>query len=389
MAAPPATLSPLTRDDIRRVVEALIRAQLKRRFGAASLGWLWSEPWNEATALDSEDVGLDSLGLVACCARVAGFFGLAAQGLDDYLLNERHLGGWIDIIHGARHVLREIEFETSGTTGEPKRVIHSASMLWEEAAIPALSPGRGKVLSMVPECHAFGFLFSVLAPRIGERETVVSSAAGMVGRLTRDSSIDLVIATPALFDDERLISLLNRIEGTRPLTVITSGSALTRGHWQRLSEKGRRHVIEIYGATETLGIGWRRDADRFALLPHRSWGQVQGGEGPSVIARDGSALPLQDVICRYGAGFELGPRLDGKINRAGCLIDMPAVQRLLDEAASGQRLNCILSAVNEGRQLLMQVKPADDQDKDEIDRRVREVLSALPPEARPSRIEFR
>ncbi|MEM9760966.1 MAG: AMP-binding protein [Pseudomonadota bacterium] len=384
------TLEALSRDDVRRVLAALLRDVVRRRHGSVMAGRLWRLDFNDETLLGEDGVGLDSLALIAACSRVGSFFGLGQLGLDDYLLLGQRLGDWVDLVHDARAHITEIEFQTSGTTGTAKKVRHSVSALWEEASLRSLLPGCGIVLSTVPCCHAYGFIFSVLAVRQRQRTVIEAQPASTAPILWREHGIDTVLAVPELLQDERIKGIFHDSTRERALTIVCSGSPLHDDAWARFSSKGNGLLIDVYGASESLGIGRRFGSGAYELLPHRRWSSDNSSR---IEDHSGIPLPVQDLLIRYGKEFFLGPRLDGKINRAGLLIDIDDARKRVHSVGAKAEICCDLISVDGGDELLLRVCPpalTDGQGlpQRDLDERIRTVINALPPEARPTRVEL-
>jgi len=262
-------------------------------------------------------------------------FALSRTGVEDHLLVRPTLRNWGRLI--AEHLSRcgphlPITFTTSGTQGAPSRVAHTAATLLAEtdallrdlpfAAMAGASAARGgpaRVLVLVPCHHIFGFLFGALLPAHAGWPVVdlAGRTPGGVARTARGG--DIVIATP------HLLALALETSGglANGVAAIVSGAPAPPALWRAAADAGLR-LTEIYGATETGGIGWRGDGDGpFTLLSHLA------REGDAICGADG-LLPLQDDLAWHGDRvFTVLRRRDRQVQVGGVNVSPDAVARML------------------------------------------------------------
>lgn len=271
---------------------------------------------------------LDSLAKISAASAVSRFFDLGVTGLDDHLLFAARLDEWSDLV--ARHIaLRgrdaEIVFQTSGSTDAPRRVRKRLSALCHEvdALMTTLVPGAtARIVALPPPQHIFGFLFTVLLPaRLGVPVMDVSHR-GTGSTMRQLSDGDLVVGTPfhwkSLLDEGGVFP--------RGVVGITSAGALPRRHWDDLSSAGLTGLLEIFGSTETGGLGWRGDGDAaFRLLP----GMARDGDA-LVSCRSGDRIPLQDRLEWIDdQRFRPLGRLDKAVKIAGVNVSLRKVEEIL------------------------------------------------------------
>lgn len=327
-SAPSASTLSLPRDALCRVLAALIGEES----GRAQTGPAWSE----ATPIDEDGAGVDSVSRLGVAARVSEFFDLAPFGLDDPLLLAPRLGDWIDIVeHRLASGPAVITVRTSGTTGTPRACPHRAEHLIAEVSAPGALQGSGRIFSTVPPHHIYGFLFTVLAPALLDRP-VLSAQTRMPGSLLAETRAgDVIVATPHFWH-----GLLGHGRASvQALHGVSAGSPLD----DELLAQARAAGIDLqdtYGASETGGIGRRSAPGAFALMPHLAWAE----DGVTLRRRhDRSTVDPPDCLERVGHGFRLGTRLDGALSVAGVTVDPAKVGRiLLDEdgvAACAVRLD--------------------------------------------------
>jgi 4-coumarate--CoA ligase len=289
--------------------------------------------------LDEEGLGFDSLALLGLILRVNRFFNLSATGVEDYLLVQRDLGAWVALIGqhfdliGAEAALT---FDTSGSGGPVKHVTHKVSRLVVEMRSQLAGPllpfdgasPRGHILSMVPPHHLYGFLFSCLLPGLIDASTIDLHRSGPGAVFRHAQTGDLIVGTPFNWD------LLLRVPQLLPAGVfgVTSAGPSAATTWDVRAINGLASLTEIYGATETGGVGYRTGfADDFRLLPHLT------RQGSVVLDQDGAPLDLQDHLdWQTPELFHLRGRCDDIVQVAGVNVSPAEVCRrigLLDGVA--------------------------------------------------------
>ena len=248
------------------VVSDILYAELSRlRPGSA----LPARPWPELLAIGEAGLGCDSLEKLSLAAALGRALRLDRSGLEDHLLARTTLGSWIEL--AALCLSREdgsLVFSTSGSTGEPKYCEHPLELLEQEVDFLAgLFADRRRIVSVVSSRHIYGFLFSVLLPaRLGvpvhrrlDRSTVGLGADLLAG--------DLLIGFPDFW------RLAGRSVDHFPAGVegVTSTAPLPRDIPGVLTTLGLGRLVEIYGSSETAGIGWRpASEENFTLFPYWS-----------------------------------------------------------------------------------------------------------------------
>lgn len=265
-AAPPAWWQEET--VLRRFVCDLIVAELKRlRPGGAVV--LPALPWEPDMPL-AAGLQADSLELLSLGTALAEALHLAQSGIEDELLARPTLGQWLAT---ARASLERfdgaITFRTSGSAGSAKPCTHGLALLEQEIAhLAPLLAGRRRVLSAVGCNHIYGFLFGVLLPRSlgiapdGHIDLRGGSPARLQGVLRAG---DLVIGHPEFWGAAARVTA-----AFAPDVVGVSSTAPCPPQTARaLAERGLGRLLQVYGSSETAGVGWRDDpAAPYVLLPY-------------------------------------------------------------------------------------------------------------------------
>jgi len=339
-----------------------------------------------------EGAALDSLERLNAATAVAQFFGLAETGHEDLLLAYPRLTEWAGLVE--RTVTsdqRQVFFNTSGSTGKPSQVAHSWQDLREEIAcmLPVVGTPR-RVVATVGVNHIYGFLWGpMLASLAGAdfRSLRGSSPAGWRRELRAG---DVVICVPALLR----VWLPHLSAVPEGLTVITSTQMLGADLWQDCAVTGFRRVLEIYGSTETGGIGWRDAADApFALM--RRWEREDAGHLRSVGDVTGGdrsrPVPIPDRVEWDGPDrLRVLGRHDTVVKVYGQRVALDHVRRVLVEHPAVADACVRLMSDGEGQKLKAFIVPATDSDRrSDLPNQLDEwVADRLRPEERPGHWTF-
>jgi 4-coumarate--CoA ligase (photoactive yellow protein activation family) len=288
--------------------------------------------WTEALSLEA-DLGVDSLELMQLAGVLNETLQIHRSGIEDYLLAHRRLANWLDIACTALgYFSDELSFRTSGSTGEPKRCTHALADLEQEAAsLAALFPQRRRLLLAVPSHHIYGFLFGVLLPRhlgidpgkvIGVRGRLPAQLAGLA------QPGDLVVGHPQFWQ----AALETGTQFPGDVIGVSSTAPCPDAVAERAESAGLASLVQIYGASETGGLGWRSShRDPYRLLPFlervpgREDGLLRRGpDGATHVLRpqDGLAWCADDQ-------FTVGPRHDDAVQVGGINVFPERVRAVL------------------------------------------------------------
>ena len=284
----------VTFDWLKHVITSLVADELAV-FRAKSVPHSESSSWTDETALGETGVGFDSLGLLNLAARTNQFFHLHETGVEDYLLMEPTIGSWQKIVAKSLALnARKLTFQTSGSSGKPKPCTHDVSRLMADAeAIAGQLKPHGRVLSMVPPHHIYGFIYSVLMPDLLKAE-LVDIRSFSAGRLARELKAgDIIVATPHLWNF--LLTSLSRFpEG---VSGLVSTAPMPKALALSLRDAGLQNLIEIYGSTETNGIGWRSfENSHFKLFDWWSRGSDEASLVLTVPSEKPEQIELMDRL---------------------------------------------------------------------------------------------
>ncbi|HIJ61708.1 MAG TPA: 4-coumarate--CoA ligase [Rhodospirillaceae bacterium] len=284
--------------------------------------------WQDDLLLGEEGLGADSLERLRMAAALAEALGTEAGDDGDRLLDLDSFGQWRDICRRRLSAdAQTIGFRSSGSTGTAKTCRHDLAGLEQEASVfAALLPGRRRVLTAVPAHHIYGFLFTILLPRALSDIPVLDlrphSPAALAG-LWRSG--DLIVGHPDYWREAA------RAPSPAPPDIVgvTSTAACPAEVAIAVAAAGLR-LVEVFGATETAGLGWRDDPDAgFRLLPHWRW------DGGDIITRTlpggtAASAVLPDRLEDLGKGlFHPLGRRDAMVQVGGVNVSPAAIAATL------------------------------------------------------------
>jgi len=297
---------------LARLVRDLVAAEL----AAARPGRSLAPPSAWPAEIDlAADLGADSLDLMGAATSLADLLGFARAGMEDALLARTTLAGWIATARAS--LARDdtaLTFRTSGSSGAPKRCAHPLAGLWREVdELARLLPRRRRILSAVPAHHIYGFLFTVLLPQ-AEAAPVLdlrgSSPASLAAQLAPG---DLVVAHPDFWN--QVAALGPRFP--HDVAGVSSGASCADATARTLAAGGLR-LLQVYGSSETAGVGWREEAGApYRLFPYWRRGAVENTIERS-LAGEGERFSLQDRLDWIDeAQFVPNGRLDAAVQVGG------------------------------------------------------------------------
>jgi 4-coumarate--CoA ligase len=385
---PPADPAELPRDPCpplgRSAAWRVLRDLLVHARGCYSDGAPARADLTPARRLDTSDLGVDSLSRLQLAQQAADLFDLRRGGQADLLLARRQVGAWLELAAaGWADGPETVAFQSSGSQDTPKRAPHAAWRLWAEAQLLARRlPGHRRVVSLVPAHHIYGFIFTVLLPRALNLPVKDLADAGPQALGPALEPGDLVIGVPVQWD-----YLASALSGTPDgVTAVSSTAPLASGTARSLvAEAGLSRVVEVFGSTETAGIGTRDDPDApFDLL--ETWDLAADGAGELRLRRrdDGVELDPPDRLVAPSPGrFYPQGRRDDAVLIGGTTVACRAVAERL-EARPGVAAARVRPA--EGR-LKALIVPEAGHDPETLCAEVRAWAdAALPTAERPLRI---
>ncbi|SFX54496.1 AMP-binding enzyme [Marinospirillum alkaliphilum] len=236
-----------------------------------------AEQWNHATCISRSQsaaalsLGADSLERLALATRVTDFFQLRETGVEDYLLRKDSLGEWVELIRLSRaRGSRDLTFQTSGSSGIPSQCDHRWLTLLNEVGhfhavfTDVLQQPVRRVIALVPCHHIYGFLFTLLLPDIHQLPVVRGHQALQLVMQRQLQPGDLLVGHPFIWAQ---ISRSGKVFPAGVMGLTSTGPA-DPAVLEALLAQQLGNITEIYGATETAGVGYRLHHQQpFTLLP--------------------------------------------------------------------------------------------------------------------------
>ncbi len=367
---------------LERVVTDLIATEFRTlRPGTA----LPLPPWPADLTLCEGGLGLDSLDLLTVAGALSELLQMHESGLEDYLVARRTLGEWLQVAQASlsRHDAA-LTFRTSGSTGEPKRCGHALATLEAEAAFwGELLAGRQRVLTAVPAHHIYGMIFTVLLPRhLGAAEVLDlrGRSPGSLHALLRPG--DLVVGHPAWWT-----AVTRGLPEGVPKGVVgvTSTAPCPEATARAVTATGFSRLVQVYGSSETAGIGWREAPDApYELM----LGWRRGHEG--LLRSDEAILPPDRLGWEDDRRFRVLGRHDGAVQVGGVNVHPARVAAVLREHPAVAEATVRLMRPEEGSRLKAFVVPRGCGPGEDALRAIlaTHVEARLPPPERPRAFTF-
>lgn len=386
----------LTADSLRRLTISLIRAEMQ---DLVSRGLLSAEKLTilhranhldsltDSLVIDEDGLGFDSLSRLSLILRFNTFFHLRETGVEDYLLVQRSLGDWCHLLDQHLSLVKDrakFGFSTSGSAGPVKHVSHDAALLLDEVTSLRAGPlsqlsKDGRVISLVPPHHIYGFLFTCILPQALGKDVIDLSQLAPTAAFRHAQPGDVIIGTPLHW---RLLRE-SGLPFASDVTGISSAGPADATTWAVRESNGLTSMTEVYGATETGGLGTRSEPNMpFRLLSHLR----RDLDGTVVRLADQHTLPVQDRLDWVNEdSFSVAGRLDDVIKIGGVNVSPSHVASILREC-DGVAHACVRMGKERLKAFLV---PTPGTDSIQLEAELHAfVKRTLPAPARPASLTF-
>jgi 4-coumarate--CoA ligase (photoactive yellow protein activation family) len=324
-----STSVELHQQDFYQVLASLIPSELKK------LGHLTVEDnlggqLSPSTLVNESGLGADSYDRMVLAGMVNQMFHIFESGIEDNLLRAKTLQDWASLVAQSwAFYSEEITFFTSGSTGTPKPCHHRFSNLIREAEfIRSLFPNTTRIVALVPSHHIYGFLWTVLLPKV-MTVPVVYGQDWSANRLKKElQPHDLIVSFPLHWDYLLRSGLV--IDPAFQVQGVCSTGPCASELVDALLEKGLSGMTEIYGSSETGGIGYRHHPESpYSLFPY--W-QPQDEALLDLENSNRDPLPLPDIV-RWTSErmFEILRRRDHAVQVGGVNVFPERVAQVIRE----------------------------------------------------------
>lgn len=236
--------------------------------------------------------------------------------------------------------MADVEFLTSGSTGEPKRVLRTEASLAADAAslvaaFPEVWRGKPAVVSTARPEHMLGHLWRVRAPAAAgcasDPATIVSveelsEAARRHGRI-------VFVTTPSFLEKAAVHPDFPSLRGSVQVVVVSGGALRAETALAVLASIGTC-PLEIYGSTEAGTVAWRRQSEGDLCTLHVGVEASCGDRGALVVDSPYAAtrpIEMSDAAEFVAPRrFRLLGRLDRRVKILESFVSLPAVESALE-----------------------------------------------------------
>ncbi len=300
-------------------------------------------------------LGADSLELINLSTALARAIHMHESKLADNFLTDTSLAAWISIAQSSLSIYSEkISFKTSGSTGLSKYCEHYLEHLEKEAIFLAtLFKGRKRILRAVPSHHIYGFIFSILLPRHLAIEVVDISGISANALNANLKPGDLILGFPEFWRavSDAKLAFVNDVIG------INSTGPCLQDVGLSLLALNLNSFYEVYGSSETAGIGWRNHPlDEYSLFPywekHPTDAQLTREDAQPAVAK------LQDKLAwSSSTQFKILGRKDDIVQVGGNNVSLHHVREILEQYPLVKVATVRLMLLEEGTRLKTFVVP--------------------------------
>ena len=238
---------------------------------------------------------------------------------------------------------------TSGSSGEPKAI--EKTLLQLEREVQMLEQQRGEALGQaaavatVSHQHIYGLLFRLLWPLASGRcfhSQIYPSPETMLKAVAEIPAY--WVSSPAQL--KRLDDLSDWAGIARLKTIFSSGGPLPERVATQIEERSGQKVLEIFGSSETGGIGWRCVADnaRWTPFPGIALSNDSGRcRLSSPFLEGGGRCWLDDAIELYDDGrFSWLGRIDRIVKVEEKRLSLDELQNECLRSGLAKQAHCLL-----------------------------------------------
>jgi 4-coumarate--CoA ligase (photoactive yellow protein activation family) len=327
------------------------------------------------------DIGLDSIELMQLAAYTNNFFNLFNLKDSPYLLSHTKLSEWVNLIYEARKREDEtIKFQSSGTSANSKTIEHSISFIKRELSnLANLLNDTSQIITYIPSYSMYGFLFTIGLPEYLKIPIIYPSQINWQ-QVTPGT---LIVATP--FQWQLLVNSLP--DNLCNIQGVTAASPMYQDLYNQISSKNIV-LTEIYGSTETAGVGFRKNCQEpFKLFPYWQIKDING----SIELEDRDthkSYPLMDNIYQFSnQTFSILGRKDQQIKIAGHLVNLDILKKTIQRLSN--ICECSISAKAESNEIVLyaDLKLNIDNDAERLNIK-QEIRNLLPAHEQPRFIYF-
>lgn len=242
---------------------------------------------------------------------------------------------------------RFVQLSTSGSTGTPKQCPHTEKMM----EIEGLGVGKHfrqakRFITLTPRQHLYGLSFAVFFVSLFKIPCEPLAPIPLQPWFSLLRSGDVIAGFPLFW--EYFLKAGNTFPAG--VTAVTSTGPCPKGLFDRLKQAGAEKVVELYGASETGGIGVRYSEEEPFQI-NDFWKVSADG---SKIHREGidGWLPFPDQV-RFIPPRGIFPlkRMDRVVQVAGVNVSLKHVEDILQQHPAVKACRVRLMRPDEGKRL--------------------------------------
>ncbi len=328
------------RKQVAWIVEDILRAELvKQRRDTFAF-------FDDSAAWDATSVSAPVISRAA--QQVGQFFGVSLSENDDK-------AAWIEQATRAYQKNRAIYLSTSGSTGVPKLCLHTQAMMEIEArSVGSHLQQAKRLITLTPRQHLYGLSFAVFFPFVYHTVTLPLPPLPVQPWASLLRAGDVLAGFPLFWE------YFLKAGNTFPpgVTAVTATAPCPKGLFARLRQAGAERVVELYGASETGGIGVRyNEEDPFQI---NDFWEVSLEKSVPLIRRQGPGgwVPFPDEV-QFVPPRGIFPlkRTDAVVQVAGVNVSLKAVENVLRQHPAVKDCRVRLMRPEEGKRLKAFIVP--------------------------------
>lgn len=242
-----------------------------------------------------------------------------------------------------------VYLSTSGSTGTPKQILHTQEMMEIEGKSVGWHFRNAKrFITLTPRQHLYGFSFAVFFSSIYKIPAVSLAPLPVQPWIELLQQGDVVAGFPLFWE------YFLQAGNTFPtgITAVTSTAPCPKGLFERLKQAGAERVVELYGATDTGGIGVREDEN--SPFQINDFWEVDATQEPVLIHRKGIEgwIPFPDEV-EFIPPRGIFPlkRMDYMVQVAGVNVSLKHVEEVLQQHPAVKACRVRLMRPDEGKRL--------------------------------------
>jgi len=382
----------LNEKDVFRIVCDIIASVLQKIRGNINDIPPVSE-WTYDTQIAKDGFEADSVEIIALATWVNQMFHLYETGVEEFLLRKTQIGQWTTVVMkslGKKHDI--ITFKTSGSTGIEKDICHQWDELLQEVRFFSnLFQHTRRIVSFVPCHHIYGFLFTVILPRMLDI-TVMDYRFKSIGQIvTSLETDDLIVSIPVQWQYiNNSMASAYQIKASN-IQGLTSTAPCAPDLIQSLRKKGIHPITEIFGSSETSGIGYRQSPHApYRLLPFLSYGKDKDTLEKNLPSGERRIIDTVDNLqWADNRRFHPAKRKDGCVQIAGINVHPDYVAQKLNDHPDIETCAVRMMTPDEGDRLkafmVLKDRQASVEKQNEIKKWIRNTFI---PVERPAAIVF-